>query len=34
LPEKGNDASAEAEELFEVFGVQKYHDAKPRRLFL
>jgi hypothetical protein len=31
LPEKGNDASAEAE-LFEVFGVQKDHDAKPREV--
>jgi hypothetical protein len=30
--ETGDDASAEAE-LFEVFGVQKDHDAKPRRLF-
>jgi hypothetical protein len=29
---KRNDASAEVE-LFEVFGVLKDHDAKPRRLF-
>jgi hypothetical protein len=32
LPEKGNDASVEAE-LFEVSVVQKYDNAKPRRLF-